>query len=128
MCRIFSKDCGSDRAFTGDEGQYYKPPKGSLPLQHMALFVRCIPAVKGLERTPDLFSSSCNSSNVIDILSVKICNIKVQVIYNGCLKKALSLELKSLNVSQRTRFLLNRYTFERKKRRQKKTPIICYKG
>lgn len=116
MCRVFSKDCWADRAFTGDEGQHYKPPKGSLPLQHMALFVRCISAVKGLEENKPGVLSSCNSSNVIDISSVKICNIKVQVIYNGCLKKALSLELKSLNVSQRTRFLLNKYTLKKKKK------------
>lgn len=82
------------------------------PSQHKALFIIHVVAVKGLEKkTLVYFLSSCNSSNVIDILSVAIYNIKVQVIYNGCLKIAQSFELKSLNVPQRTKFLLIRYMF-----------------
>ena len=73
-----------------------------------------------------LVYSSHNSSYVIDILSVKIYNIKVQVTYNGRLKKAQFLELKSLNVPQRTRFLLIRYTVKKKKT-EKHPPFVTAK-
>jgi len=53
--KIFSKDHGAERAFTGDEEQYHKPSRGSLPLQHKALFARYVLTVKVLKRTTGLF-------------------------------------------------------------------------